>query len=911
MLPGGMAYAPEQLRITRRLVVPELALALAEILVVGYPIFDSWTLDDPQRRTLLATAPPAIAFATIVWLLALRGWLLPLTDAARRRARGEVLEGAARDAAHRAILRLPLRALCLRTALFAACGAVLPAILHLRAAFPLDSVLTCAVIATTHGFAANVFRALWYARVLERARPAVLPDLDDLARFAGRYKERLVLSTTATGVVGIAAIAFFAWYFIPINLEHYLQLETFYPATILALSLLWYVVVKRQFRAVDTYLAAALSPRPADHPSRDDERAVAAFKVAQVLPFSLALSKLGFRLVGLGLLVVEGFLFFSIDGENAALMGGEGVMIAVGLALYEALWHRATMRPLLTHLAARHRPSPELARTPLSLRSKMMVGFGVLTVTACGLSLFWSFTQYKQLATIFIQRESELRLEALLGDLQQRAKETEGERPFEQSEILGALSRYAAQYAPPGSVHDAAVLYYLPPEPGANPIGVGGGAAGPPPMPWAGEALLRRLDRGKVELSGLRLSGAYARLYVDGKDLGSIALLLPGYRGRGPSTVPQIRVLLSFFIVLLGGSMLIVILIATDLAGPIRELERRAGLMAKGDLTRPVVAAAGEGDEVGRLSFAFEEMRRALNDKLRSSTEINLSLEAEVTRRTAELERRNAELKAALEQLQRAQDELVRSEKMASMGRLVAGIAHEINNPVNALVNTVGPLEQALDDVAGGHPEAIAETRDMIRVIQRGARRTKEIVQALHNYSRGDDDRVVEIDLHRSIDESLELLRHQLRQGITVERKYGDVGRVRGRTSLSQVFMNLITNAAQAMHAQGGVITIETSRAKGPNGPNGPNDPNGDDGKVQVVVADTGPGIPPEILPRIFDPFFTTKDVGEGSGLGLSIVHGIVERHGGTIAVASEVGKGTRFTVTLPIGDPGHSQGGA
>src|SRR5205823_794033 len=135
------------------------------------------------------------------------------------------------------------------------------------------------------------------------------------------------------------------------------------------------------------------------------------------------------------------------------------------------------------------------------------------------------------------------------------------------------------------------------------------------------------------------------------------------------------------------------------------------------------------------------------------------------------------------------------------------------------------------------------------------------------------------------------------KNGITVERDYGEVGRVRGRTALNQVFMNLLTNAAQALgdRAAGGTIRIKTARPKG-------------EGKVVVTVGDDGPGIPAEVLPRIFDPFFTTKDVGQGSGLGLSIVHGIVERHGGTISVASEVGKGTTFTITLPAAsDPAHS----
>jgi signal transduction histidine kinase len=891
--------AAEGLRFGRRIIVPDVVLALGELAVIGYPLYDAYTLDEAQKRVFLESAPLAILLAGAVWYLALRAWLAPLFRAARRRLAGEVLDPDARALAYEAIVRFPQRALGLRVALFFACGLTLVLLLHLRPGFPLESVMTVVAICTAHAFGVSTFRALWYTRILEVARAGVLPDLDSLRLFADGYRRHLVLAALATGTLGIGAIGVFTWYFIPINLEHYLRLETWFPITIAVLTGIWYLYERRLPRPIDRYLEAALSPKPADQPTREDPRAVVAYRAAQTLPYRLALSKIAFWLVAEALLVLQCVLFFAVDFENAALMGGEAIVVTIGVALYEALWHRATMRPLLTHVAARHRPSPEKIRTPLSLRSKMFAGFGALAVFACGLSLFWSFMQYKSLATVFIQRESDVRLDALLQKLQQQPE-------LDTARILAVLEESATQFAPPGSYH--AVLYYLPPDANARPSAVGGPKEGPPPLPWAGEALLRRLDRGHMELSGLQLTGAYARLYLPtGRDAGAIALLLPNYRGRGPSTAPQIRILVSFFLVLLIGTIGIVILLANDLTGPLRDLERRADAMARGDLTRPVVSAAGEGDEVGRLTFAFEEMRRALNDKLRSSTEINLSLEAEVTRRTAELERRNNELKSALDQLQRAQDELVRSEKMASMGRLVAGIAHEINNPVNAVVNTAGPLEATLEDIAGKEGridgDAVRDVKEMIRVIQRGARRTKEIVQALHNYSRGDDDRVVEVDLQRSIDETLDLLRHHLKNGITVERQYGDVGRVRGRTTLNQVFMNLLTNAAQALGTrqeatgQGGTIAIKTARK---------------DSKVVITVTDDGPGIPPDVLPRIFDPFFTTKDVGEGSGLGLSIVHGIVERHGGTIAVDSEVGRGTSFTITLPSpgddpGDPGHS----
>jgi signal transduction histidine kinase len=338
----------------------------------------------------------------------------------------------------------------------------------------------------------------------------------------------------------------------------------------------------------------------------------------------------------------------------------------------------------------------------------------------------------------------------------------------------------------------------------------------------------------------------------------------------------------------------LVLLIVRDMVGPVRALEERSDEMARGELARPV-PPSGEADEIGRLSFAFEEMRRALRDKLRSTESINIDLEREVRRRTEVLEQRNAELHDALEKLRRAQDNLVRSEKLASMGRLVAGIAHEINNPVNAVINTLAPLEEAIKTMAaaGASGEAAAavaaagDAQEMLGVVQRGAARSKAIVQALHNYSRGDEQRPQELALARSVDDSLDLLRHRLRN-VRVEKQIDPALRIRGYPGqIDQVFMNLITNAAQAIgeRERGGTIRVAAADRAG---------------DVEITVADDGPGIPADVIPRIFDPFFTTKDVGEGSGLGLSIVHGIVDRHGGRIEVQSQVGEGTTFRIRLP-----------
>jgi signal transduction histidine kinase len=284
-------------------------------------------------------------------------------------------------------------------------------------------------------------------------------------------------------------------------------------------------------------------------------------------------------------------------------------------------------------------------------------------------------------------------------------------------------------------------------------------------------------------------------------------------------------------------------------------------------------------------------MRRALRDKLRSTEEVNLDLERAVQMRTADLARKNRELAEAIDKLNRAQAQIVRSEKLASIGQLVAGIAHEINNPVNAIVNTVGPLQDAVDSI-DKDPEAAKDVLEMVKVVQRGAQRTKAIVSALHNYSRTDDESVVEFDIDRSIDDSLELLRHLLKQNVTVAKRYNNPGRVKGHAGqINQVFMNLLTNAAQALTGRdAATITIETRGGITVN----------DQDAVEVKINDNGPGIPPDVLPRIWDPFFTTKDVGEGTGLGLSIVHELVERHGGTIECETKVGEGTTFTVRLP-----------
>ncbi len=636
----------DALKFARRLLVPDVLLLFAELAVVFTPLMFFFSLDERQWA-LMPRVVATVWFAGLAtWLVVTRVWRAPLARACRRRLNGETLDSETRAEALAALLAFPRRALILRVALWSIGASIVAITLHLRAGFPIFAVFTVVSVATAHASGVAVFRALAYARILDGVRDALLADSDALRAFADSYRMRLSLAALATGTLGIFGIAAFTYYFIPVNLEQYVRLETYFPLTMVVLSVGWWLYLRAVPRSIDAYLAAALSPRPSDQPLRDDPRAVLAYRTAQALPYKLALAKVAFWLVAELLLVLQGVLVFGMDLENAALMCGAAVVVTIGAALYEALWHRATMRPFLVHISARHRPPPDTIATPLSLRSKMLAGFGALTFFACGMSLFLSYMQYKTMATGFIGREGELRLDSTLAELRERAAR---QGPPSQEQILEVLQDAVRWKAPKGSLQDEAVVYYLPPAAEARPIALGGGRRGPPRLPWTGEALMRRLDRGAMELANNSLTGAYSRLYLGNQDYGSIAVLLPGYRGRGPDLAPQVKVLIYFFVVLLLVSMGLVILVATDLTQPIRELERRADAMARGDLNRPVVSSSGEADEVGRLTFAFEEMRRALNEKLRSSTEINLSLEHEVARRTAELERRNREIAEALD----------------------------------------------------------------------------------------------------------------------------------------------------------------------------------------------------------------------------------------------------------------------
>jgi signal transduction histidine kinase len=249
---------------------------------------------------------------------------------------------------------------------------------------------------------------------------------------------------------------------------------------------------------------------------------------------------------------------------------------------------------------------------------------------------------------------------------------------------------------------------------------------------------------------------------------------------------------------------------------------------------------------------------------------------------------------ADFRELQEAQLQLIQSEKMASLGQLVAGVAHELNTPMGALQSntqteraTLGRIRDLVE--RGDHDsllKAIAALEDMNGVNEAAARRMSQIVANLRRFARLDESEWKSADVREGLDETLALVEHETKDRIEIEKAYDDVPPVHCYPGqLNQVFMNLVVNAIQAIDGNGR-IRVETHR---------------DGDEVIIRIADTGSGIPKADIGRVFDPGFTTKGVGVGTGLGLSICYRIIENHGGRLEVSSEEGKGSVFTIAIPV----------
>ena len=275
--------------------------------------------------------------------------------------------------------------------------------------------------------------------------------------------------------------------------------------------------------------------------------------------------------------------------------------------------------------------------------------------------------------------------------------------------------------------------------------------------------------------------------------------------------------------------------------------------------------------ELGLLATSFNDMTRSLRTTKHQLDALMHDLERQVEERTAAL--------------RAAQDQLVRTEKLSSLGKLSASIAHEINNPLAGILTFAKLIVRTLEQGAPDEATRKALVRHLL-LVQRETERCSAIVRNLLDFARERPLALKDVNVNHVVDEAIQLLQNQVQiQGVTLEKTLGALPYVEGDFGqLRQACVNIIMNACEAM-ARGGKLFVATAVVDG--------------GRwVELSFRDTGPGIPPDHLQKIFDPFFTTKE--KGTGLGLSVVYGIVERHGGKIDLKTEVGKGTRIGIRLP-----------
>ncbi|MCI0494457.1 cache domain-containing protein [candidate division KSB1 bacterium] len=350
----------------------------------------------------------------------------------------------------------------------------------------------------------------------------------------------------------------------------------------------------------------------------------------------------------------------------------------------------------------------------------------------------------------------------------------------------------------------------------------------------------------------------------DGKTVG---ILYVGLLEKAYTSIRN-KVIFAFMIVATLGFFLIVgisYLITRSITKPLSEMVSVTQSIATGDLDRRIVVKSK--DEIGQLALSFNKMVASLR-KMRAELENWANtLEQKVKERTEEL--------AAM------QNTLVQSQRLASLGKMAAGIAHEINNPLGGIL-VLSSL--VLEDLKEQDPH-----RENLQEVIKQTMRCRDIVKGLLQFSRQEEGKTEYVKVNTMLNSTLSLIEKQaLFHNIEIIKNFdSNLPDVLGDGSqLQQVFMNIILNAVQAMK-EIGVLTINTCH-----------DPKND--MVVIEIADTGTGIPDEIIDRIFDPFFTTKEVGEGTGLGLSIAYGIITKHQGRMTVKSKVGQGSVFTIKIP-----------
>ncbi len=860
-------------------------LRLAGLLGAAVTAFEIG-VDAALLRVFLALSPeklaaavlalgPALALALLWWVLFPRRWLRPLRRWLDDAAAGREPAPATQEEAQEALVRFTRRTLLHRSLAMLAIALVLGPTVAAATDLGLSAAATIAGVTVVIAFWCNTLRAFLYRRALRPLAAEVFAGVDPLRAWSRSLRERIFTGAYLLGGVGVLFVGLYGYLVMGVP-EEVVSAFLFTPPVVGGVGLVWGFLM---FHATAPILRFMGEER---------ERPAEALAAALALPHVVGLSSIAAWTTVAALLVVRQTLRGALLSQS--LQVGAGV-VAVGAAVVvlHVIWTRNMLEPAVEAAARALGDAYRPRSGRFGLYGRLV--YGPLALMAFG-GTFAAMTAYQE-------------HEQALAAIAERAAEADLARLREGLEA--ALGR--------GPIPAAGLCARLPAEPPDVAFVAEGAAIAcattPLELPLAATSALAARDAGTLTLRRPWASMAWRRL--DGGPVVGVLrprrLLEGGVRG----TPALVFVFAALALVSLG----LVALVARDVARPLRRRAAAAARIGQGDLGTPI--PPGGDDEVGELAHAVERMRRELARRLAELEELNRSLEARVKARTADLEDANRQLSRTLKALADAQDRVIAQEKMASIGRLVAGIAHEINNPLNFVTNGLPPIREAVEDLRpilakldalegkrgaeleAAAADALAEKRRrdiedlseadrLLAVMQTGVSRMASIVRALRDFSRADrpDEAPQPFDLSRLVDDSLALLRHDLEGRVRVEREDGVVGPVLGRPGpLGQVLVNLVKNAAQAAARPGGLGTIRvvTRRAGG---------------AVELEVADDGPGIPSDVLPKIFEPFFSTKAQGEGTGLGLSIVHGIVEREGGRIRVDTEAGSGTRFVVVLP-----------
>lgn len=633
------------------------------------------------------------------------------------------------------------------------------------------------------------------------------------------------------------------------------------------------------FQIPSILLLRVLSDRfisPVKNYFRNDQHSsdsIMAFRRIQLIPWLSVILSLIYFISGTVIAVFTGTVIFS--GPLHLLVGLFFFLFIVFLVsqLYSVIVLRKITTPILEKITVSEQLRHYSLRSPLSIRFKLGVWFGLLVFIGISFSAFWSYLQYDNLVSSFLGKRAVIRTKNFKRILDERLNATGG------TDSMQHINRLIIEY----SKEDDGFYYHLP---------ISGRMFYPKKanVVYPGHEIrymMRTKKSGVIAIRQRGLYGAFLQLYRDQEYLGSILILYSESSSFKAGNVSTVTKALIFFLILFGISIAGVAYFVNEFSIPLRRMEQHLAAITSGKMDEEI-KPEGEADELGRLSLTLELMRKNIHEKIATIENLNTNLEGMVVLRTGELETANEELRKTLTELEKAQNQLVITGRLAALGKLLAGIAHEINNPVNAITNILGPLAEILEDSTRVSSEEDREDlKVMLKVLSGSSRKIRDVIDRITNTMAHKENPFYPVKIVDVISEVTGILGYRVGDVVINTEIPENAIIMAHKTPLVQVFENIVSNALHALENSSVKIINIVSEVT--------------EDTVKVEVSDTGAGISPEVMEKIFDPFFTTRDVGKGMGLGLSIVHDIVNRYNGRIDVESTVGKGTRIQIVFQI----------